>query len=413
MARDVSDTVRDALGGVVREAIKNAGDVKPGKKKSGSPLSGVKGIAAGMGLAAAAPLAKKGVDAIRSNGGGIPRPTKMAGKAASNVGDKVADTLKDTVSSKVDEAGGAGGLVKEAASGLLPFGGGGDDGGGKGGVAGVGKGRRMPVQQAVDVAVPIETAYNQFTQWEDWSTFMHRVTNVSQDDPCSVKFSTKIWTRKREFTAEIDTQRPDERIKWHVSQGITHTGVVTFHELAPRLTRIELNFDVEPGGMIEKMARGMRHVKRAARADLHRFKAFIEMAEQETGAWRGVIEDGELVEDHDPSYDEEREYSDIEDFVEDEESEDEDADEESDDESDEGGNGGGRKRTERFKAQAERTQGGESDDDEPESESEESGSSRSRSSSSRSRSSGSRSRGGSKPKAKAKPQRRRRSTSSS
>jgi len=410
MARDVSDTVRDALGGVVREAIKNVGDVKPGKKKSGS-LSGVKGIAAGMGLAAAAPLAKKGVDAIRSNGGGIPRPTKLAGKAASNVGDKVADTLKDTVSSKVDEAGGAGGLVKEAASGLLPFGGGGDDGGGKGGVAGVGKGRRMPVQQAVDVAVPIETAYNQFTQWEDWSTFMHRVTNVSQDDPCSVKFSTKIWTRKREFTAEIDTQRPDERIKWHVSQGITHTGVVTFHELAPRLTRIELNFDVEPGGMIEKMARGMRHVKRAARADLHRFKAFIEMAEQETGAWRGVIEDGELVEEHDPSYDEEREYSDIEDFVEDEQSEDEDADEESDDESDEGGNGGGRKRTERFKAQAERTQGSESDDDE--SESEESGSSRSRSSSSRSRSSGSRSRGGSKPKAKAKPQRRRRSTSSS
>ena len=83
MARDVSDTVRDALGGVVREAIKNAGDVKPGKKKSGSPLSGVKGIAAGMGLAAAAPLAKKGVDAIRSNGGGMPRPTKLAGKAAS------------------------------------------------------------------------------------------------------------------------------------------------------------------------------------------------------------------------------------------------------------------------------------------------------------------------------------------
>jgi hypothetical protein len=166
--------------------------------------------------------------------------------------------------------------------------------------------------------------------------------------------------------------------------------------------------------MIEKAARGMRHVKRAARADLHRFKAFIEMAEQETGAWRGVIEDGELVEEHDPSYDEEREYSDIEDFVEDEESEDEDADEESDDESDEGGNGGGRKRTERFKAQAERTQGGESaesDDD----ESEESGSSRSRSSSSRSRSSGSRSRGSGsgRSKAKPKPQGRRRSTSSS
>jgi uncharacterized membrane protein len=322
------------------------------------------------------------------------------------------------VSSKVDEAGGAGGLVKEAASGLLPFGGGGDDGGGKGGVAGVGKGRRMPVQQAVDVAVPIETAYNQFTQWEDWSTFMHRVTNVSQEDDCTVSFSTKIWTRKREFTAKIVTQRPDERIKWRVSQGITHTGVVTFHEIAPRLTRIELSLDVDPGSLIEKAARGMRHVKRAARADLHRFKAFIEMAEQETGAWRGVIEDGELVEEHDPSYDEEREYSDIEDFIEEDESEDEDADEESDEESDEGGNGGGRKRTERFKAQAERTQGGErGESDGEESESEESGgsSSRPRSSSSRSRSSGSRSRGGGsgRSKAKPKPQGRRRSASSS
>jgi uncharacterized membrane protein len=354
MARDVSDTVRDALGNVVREALKNVGDATPTKKGSG-PLSGGKGIAAGMGLAAAAPLAWKGVDALRANGS-VPGPTKLAGGAVSKAGDKVTDTLKDTVSSKVDEAGGAGGLVKEAASGLLPFGGG-DSGGGKDGVAGVGKGRRMPVQQSVDVAVPIETAYNQWTQFEDWPTFMHRVTNVTQDDDCTVSFATKIWTRKREFTAKIETQRPDERIKWRVSQGITHTGVVTFHELAPRLTRIELTLDVDPGSLIEKAARGMRHVKRAARADLHRFKAFIEMAEQETGAWRGVIEDGELVEEHDPSYDEEREYSDIEDFIEDEEDESE--DEESDEESDEGGNGGGRGRTERFKAQAERSRGGE------------------------------------------------------
>ena len=102
-----------------------------------------------------------------------------------------------------------------------------------------------------------------------------------------------------------------------MSQGITHTGVVTFHELAPRLTRIELNLDVDPGSLIEKAARGMRHVKRAVRADLHRFKAFIEMQELETGAWRGMIEDGEVVEEHDDSYDEERDYSDIEDLKDD------------------------------------------------------------------------------------------------
>jgi hypothetical protein len=88
--------------------------------------------------------------------------------------------------------------------------------------------------------------------------------------------------------------------------------VVTFHELAPRLTRIELNVDVDPGSLIEKAARGMRHIKRAMRADLHRFKAFIEMQELETGAWRGVIEDGELVEEHPQDYDAQRESGDSE-----------------------------------------------------------------------------------------------------
>ena len=273
------------------------------------------------------PLAKKGVDAVR--GGGLPKPspTRAASKVASKAGDKVGENLKDAVTSKVDEAGGAGGLVKEAASGLLPGLGGDSGGGGKGGMPGVGKGRRMPVQQSVDVAVPLETAYNQWTQFEDWPEFMHRVTRATQDDDCSVNFATKIWGKTKEFTADIETQRPDERIKWRVSQGITHTGVVTFHELAPRLTRIELSMDVDPGSLIEKAARGMRHVKRAARADLHRFKAFIEMQEQETGAWRGVIEDGELVEEHDPSYDEEREYSDIEEVKDEAESESEDQDE--------------------------------------------------------------------------------------
>ena len=164
-------------------------------------------------------------------------------------------------------------------------------------------------------------------QFEEWPNFMQRVTRVTrEDDDCSVSFATKIWGRTREFVADIETQRPDERIKWRVSQGITHTGVVTFNELAPRLTRIELNIDVDPGSLIEKFARGARHIKRAVRADLHRYKAFIEMQEVETGAWRGVIEDGELVEDHDPSYDEGREYSDAKELEHD--SEDESGDEE-------------------------------------------------------------------------------------
>src|SRR5918997_1647517 len=308
MAKELSDTVRDALNGVLRDAVKSVGS--QGRSKA-SPLSGAKGVAAGAGLAAAVPLAKKGMDEVRGN-------------------------VKDLVDEKVEQAGGAGGIAKQAAGGLIPgLGGGGDDGGGKGGAAGTGKGRRMPVQQSCDVAVPLETAYNQWTQFEDWPNFMHRVTRATQEDDCTVRFATKIWGKTKEFEANIETQRPDERIKWRVSQGITHTGVVTFHELAPRLTRIELNLDVDPGSLIEKAARGMRHVKRAARADLHRFKAFIEMQEVETGAWRGVIEEGELVEEHPEDYDEERDYSEVEDaFDEDRDEEDEDEDAE---ESDEGG----------------------------------------------------------------------------
>jgi uncharacterized membrane protein len=248
------------------------------------------------------------------------------------LGEKVGDKVKETVSQKVDEAGGAGGVAKKAAGGLLGIGGGDSDAGGDG-MEGVGKGRRMPVQQWCDVAVPVETAYNQWSQFEEWPNFMHRVTRVTQEDECTVSFATKIWGVTKEFQADIETQRPDERIKWRVSQGITHTGVVTFHELAPRLTRIELNLDVDPGSLIEKFARGSRHVKRAARADLHRFKAYIEMLESETGAWRGRIEDGELVEDHPEDYDQGRDYSDADDLQPDEQPEqDEETEEEEEEE---------------------------------------------------------------------------------
>jgi uncharacterized membrane protein len=307
MAKDVSDTVRDVLGKAVRDAVKNVGDTTPAKKSSGR-FSGAKGIAAGAGLAAAAPLAKKGVDKVRMGGLGALAPNP--GNLASKAGDKVGSNLKDAVSSKVDEAGGAGGMVKEAASGLLP-GGGGGDGGSKNDMPGVGKGRRMPVEQEVHIGAPLETVYNQFTQFEDWPKFMHRVTRVTQENECELSFATKIWGKTKEYTAKIETQRPDERIKWRVSQGITHTGVVTFHELGPRLTMVMVTLDVDPGSLIEKAARGMRHVKRAVRADLARFKAFIEMAEMETGAWRGVIIDGEMVEPHDDDYDDERDYADI------------------------------------------------------------------------------------------------------
>jgi uncharacterized membrane protein len=271
MANDLGDAIGTALGRAARDAAQTvAANARKSRKNGG--LSGAKGLAAGAGLVALAPLAAKG-----------------AGKLADSVGKGV----KAGVEKTAGRAGGAGGIAKQAGKRMLP-GVGGGDGGGKNDMPGVGKGRRMPIQQAVDVAVPISTAYNQWTQFEDWPKFMHRLDRVSQEDDCHVSFKTKIWGISKEFDAEIVEQRPDERIKWKVTEGVTHTGVVTFHELAERLTRVDVSIDVNPGSLIEKAGRGMRHVKRAVRADLARFKAYIEMEEEETGSWRGVIEDGKV-----------------------------------------------------------------------------------------------------------------------
>ena len=152
----------------------------------------------------------------------------------------------------------------------------------------------MPIQQAADIGAPLTVVYNRWTGFEDWPDFMHRLESVEQVDETTVAFSTKIWGIHRRFEAEIVEQRPNERIKWNVTEGVAHTGVVTFHELADRLTRVQVDVDIEPHGMLEKMARGMRFAKRAVRADLHRFKAVVELEEDAEDGWRGTIKDGDV-----------------------------------------------------------------------------------------------------------------------
>jgi uncharacterized membrane protein len=255
MAKDVGDVIGTAIGRVARETVQS---VAHSKSRNGHSLGGGKGLAAGAGLVSLAPLAFKGARNLM-NGAGE--------RAGQSIKDKAGEGAKDA----------------------LPFGGGKDKG-----EEGVGKGRRMPIQQSMDVGVPVKTAYNEWTQFESWPEFMHRLESVSQEDNCNLSFKTKIWGKSKEFKAKIVEQRPDERIKWEVGEGVTHTGVVTFHEIGPRLTRMEVNIDVQPGSLIEKAARGMRHIKRAVRADMHRFKAHVMMAEEESGAWRGTIDDGKV-----------------------------------------------------------------------------------------------------------------------
>jgi uncharacterized membrane protein len=302
MAVQIADTVR--------HVVKDVGKPFDGKDGVTEKLSGRKAVAAAA-AAALTPLAAKGIGKLAESassdgiGEAVKAPKEGVKNAASGVGDKVSgkveDAVKDKIEDKVGQAGGPAGMLKKAIKNALPFGGGDDkNDDGDSGPRGIGKGRRMPVQQSIDVAVPIDTAYNQWTQYEEWPQFMHRVTRVSQEDPTTLSFATKIWGKTKEFKARIVTARPNEKIKWEVTEGINHTGWITFHEIAPQLTRLELSLDLEPGGLLEKAARGMRHVKRAARGDLHRFKAYIEAIEQETGAWRGTIEDGKVTRKREP-----------------------------------------------------------------------------------------------------------------
>ena len=282
---DVTKTAKSALDTVS----------KANPAKDGGPLSGPKGIAAAGVALAALPLA---VEQLAKRAG-----PKVAGKASDltdQAKQKAKHQLKETAKETADEV--TPDMPKLGGGKLLGglFGGGKDeqgegdgDGGGRA-APGHGSGRRMPIQQAIDIGVPIKEVYNQWTQFEDWPDFMHRLENVQQADETTVSFQAKAWLIKKRFEAEILEQRPDERIEWNVTQGFAHTGVVTFHELEPRLTRIELTMDVEPSNVVDKASRGMRFVKRAVRGDLHRFKAYMELKEEADGGWRGTIEDGEV-----------------------------------------------------------------------------------------------------------------------
>jgi uncharacterized membrane protein len=220
----------------------------------------------------------------------------VASDTVSSVGDQAKQAAKGAALSKLMPGSGdgeEGGLLSKLKPGSSDEGEGDDEGRAAPGQGG--SGRRMPIQQSVDVAVPIKVAYNRWTLFEDWPEFMHRVESVDQADDTTLSVSMKVWGITRRFEATIAEQRPDERIEWNVTEGLAHTGVVTFHELAPRLTRVEVSLDFEPHGMLEKVGRGMRFAKRAVRADLHRFKAIVELDEEAEGGWRGTIKDGKVA----------------------------------------------------------------------------------------------------------------------
>ena len=146
------------------------------------------------------------------------------------------------------------------------------------------------IEQSIEVQVPVRTAYNQWTQFEDFPHFMEGVKEIRQVDDASLHWTVEIAGQVREFDAKITEQNPDERIAWTTIDGPHQAGVVTFHRLGDDQTKVMLQMEYEPEGIVEKAGDAIGVVKGRVKGDLERFKAFIESRGQETGAWRGEVD---------------------------------------------------------------------------------------------------------------------------
>ena len=144
-------------------------------------------------------------------------------------------------------------------------------------------------EDSVVVDVPVTIAYNQWTQFEEFPNFMEGVTEVRQLSDTMTHWKVEIAGVEREFDAEITEQHPDERIAWRSVDGPEQAGVVTFHRLGEGRSKVMLQLDYAPEGLVEQAGDKLGIVKSRVHGDLERFKTFIEKRGTETGAWRGDI----------------------------------------------------------------------------------------------------------------------------
>ncbi|MCX5174504.1 SRPBCC family protein [Streptomyces virginiae] len=180
-------------------------------------------------------------------------------------------------------------------------------GGGKGKGRKSSGGKVVNIVEALDVGLPLRTVYDHWTQYEDFSGFTKGVRDVSRDDDTTSDWKVKVGPSTRSFKATVQEQVPDDRIVW-TSQGAKGTtrGCVTFHELAPSLTRIVIVVEYYPSGLFEKTGNLWRAQGRRLRLDLKNFLRHAMLTTDEPEGWRGEIRDGEVVKTHEEALEEEQ-----------------------------------------------------------------------------------------------------------
>ena len=152
----------------------------------------------------------------------------------------------------------------------------------------------MKVDKTIKIDVPVRTAYNQWTQFESFPNFMESIKSVEQLDDKRLRWRAEVAGTVEEWMAEIMEQTPDQRIAWRSTTGAANAGVVTFHRLDEDTTRVMLQMEYDPEGLVENVGDKLGVVGRRVTGDLERFKRFIESRPHETGAWRGEIEGGQV-----------------------------------------------------------------------------------------------------------------------
>ncbi|HXH13027.1 MAG TPA: SRPBCC family protein [Alphaproteobacteria bacterium] len=145
------------------------------------------------------------------------------------------------------------------------------------------------VEKSIDINVPVRTAYNQWTQFEEFPRFMEGVESVTQLDDTRLHWVANVGGDRKEWDARITEQIPDQRIAWRSEGGEFTAGDVFFQSLDANRTRVTVRFDYEPKGITEKIGDMLGVVSRRVENDLERFKDFIEARGHETGAWRGTV----------------------------------------------------------------------------------------------------------------------------
>lgn len=145
------------------------------------------------------------------------------------------------------------------------------------------------IEQSIEVSVPVRTAYDQWTQFETFPEFMEGVDRIDQVSETMTHWVTSIGGVHREFDAKITEQNPDERVAWTTVEEPHQAGVVTFHRISDGTTKVMVQMDFEPEGIVETAGDKLGLVKHRVKGDLDRFKDFIEKQGTATGQWRGDV----------------------------------------------------------------------------------------------------------------------------